>query len=120
MRGSRFQESLGFQYQRDVCPPEDCGTLVTHQDIAGRALVNHTIDRGRLDISFSLSLPRPMRALVTRSCDPLFTGTHYEIPTVPFFVNCYYGPQPTGRRCVELGRAVRRLIARMPGICELQ
>jgi hypothetical protein len=30
------------------------------------------------------------------------------------FVNCYYGPQPTARRCYDLGRAVRAAIERIP------
>lgn len=33
---------------------------------------------------------------------------------MPFFINCYYPPQPTGRRCYELGRAVRQPIEQAP------
>jgi hypothetical protein len=38
----------------------------------------------------------------------------YDVPTIPFFVNCYFGPQPTGRRCFELGSAVRKIIESYP------
>jgi aromatic ring-opening dioxygenase catalytic subunit (LigB family) len=36
------------------------------------------------------------------------------IPVVPIYINCYYGPQPTGRRCYELGRAVREILDAWP------
>ena len=55
------------------------------------------------------------KAWATRSCGrSYYLNPDYTIPTVPFFVNCYYGPQPTAKRCYELGRAVRAAIERMP------
>jgi hypothetical protein len=38
------------------------------------------------------------------------------VPIVPVIINSYYPPnQPTARRCVELGRAVRRAVEAYPG-----
>lgn len=38
----------------------------------------------------------------------------FSLPVLPVFVNCYYGPQPTGRRCAQLGEALRRSIEALP------
>jgi hypothetical protein len=38
----------------------------------------------------------------------------YDIPIVPIYINCYYGPQPTGVRCYELGKALARIIREYP------
>ncbi len=68
------------------------------------------------DLSFSLELPRPDDGIGHAFMRPAFyLAPDYDIPTVPFFVNCYFGPQPSGRRCVQLGRAVRSFIDRLPG-----
>jgi aromatic ring-opening dioxygenase catalytic subunit (LigB family) len=34
----------------------------------------------------------------------------YHIPVLPFYVNCFYGPQPSANRCYQLGRAIREII----------
>ena len=89
-------------------------TTPGHPQVA-RWLITQLIEEG-FDTSFSLALPRPDDGIGHAFMRPfVYLAPDYNIPTVPFFVNCYFGPQPTGRRCVELGRAVRRLIARMPG-----
>ncbi len=89
-------------------------TTPGHPQVA-RWLITELIEEG-FDISFSLGLPRPDEGIGHAFMRPfVYLAPGYNIPTIPFFVNCYYGPQPTGRRCVALGRAVRRLIARMPG-----
>ena len=38
----------------------------------------------------------------------------FDLPAVPVLVNCCHGPRPTGRRCYQLGRAVRELIESWP------
>jgi 3-O-methylgallate 3,4-dioxygenase len=43
-----------------------------------------------------------------------YLDPEYRLPMVPFSVNCYFGPQPTGKRCYQLGRAVRAAIERIP------
>jgi hypothetical protein len=89
-------------------------TTPGHPEVA-RWLITELIEEG-FDISFSLKLPRPDDGIGHAFMRPfVYLAPDYNIPTVPFFVNCYFGPQPTGRRCVELGRAMRRLITRMPG-----
>ena len=80
-----------------------------------RWLITQLVEDG-FDLSFSLSLPRPEEGIGHAFMRPsYFLIPGYNIPTVPFFVNCYYGPQPTGQRCVALGHAVRRAVERMPG-----
>jgi len=45
------------------------------------------------DIAFSLALPRPDEGIGHAFNRPYFhLRPAYDIPTVPFFVNCYYGP----------------------------
>ena len=38
----------------------------------------------------------------------------YDIPTIPFYINCFYGPQPTANRIYKLGRALREIIEEYP------
>lgn len=38
----------------------------------------------------------------------------FDIPIVPIYINCYYGPQPTGERCYQLGKAIREIIDALP------
>jgi 3-O-methylgallate 3,4-dioxygenase len=94
--------------------PEHWVTVPGHPEVA-KYLITRLVE-DRFDIAFSLSLPRPEEGIGHAFTRPYFhVLPDYDIPTVPFFVNCYYGPQPTGRRCVELGRALRRAISDLPG-----
>ena len=89
-------------------------TVPGHPMVA-KYLITRLVEDG-FDISFSLSLPRPEEGIGHAFTRPyVYLLPDYDIPTVPFFVNCYYGPQPTGRRCVALGHALRRAIEDMPG-----
>ncbi|MGH7831100.1 MAG: hypothetical protein ACREP8_13090 [Candidatus Binatia bacterium] len=45
---------------------------------------------------------------------PIYLTPRYDIPIVPIFVNCYFSPQPTAKRCYELGKAVRAVIEESP------
>ncbi len=93
--------------------PEHWVTTPGHPGVA-RALVTQLVQAG-FDLSFSLELPRPDEGIGHAFMRPAFyLVPDYDIPTVPFFVNCYFGPQPTARRCVQLGRAVRRCIEGLP------
>ncbi len=84
-----------------------------HPQVA-RALLTQLMRDG-FDLSFSIELPRPDDGIGHAFMRPGFhLNPAYDIPTVPFFVNCYFGPQPTAHRCVQLGRAVRRCIDRLP------
>jgi hypothetical protein len=62
------------------------------------------------DPAISLEMPNPAAGMGHAFMRPMHSLTEYDIPVVPFFINCYYGPQPTGRRCADLGRAVRDVI----------
>ena len=37
-----------------------------------------------------------------------------DMPVIPLFVNAYFPPQPTARRCCELGRALAEILAPRP------
>ena len=34
----------------------------------------------------------------------------YDVPILPFYINCFYGPQPTANRVYQIGRSVRAII----------
>ncbi len=94
--------------------PEHWVTTPGHPAVA-KYLITRLIEDG-FDIAFSLSLPRPDEGIGHAFTRPyVYLLPDYDIPTVPFFVNCYYGPQPTGRRCEALGHALRKAIEDLPG-----
>lgn len=65
--------------------------------------------RHKFDLAFSTRLPDPAEGMGHAFMRPsYFLRPGYDLPTVPFFVNCYFEPQPTGERCYELGVAVRQ------------
>jgi hypothetical protein len=69
-------------------------------------LMNHGFD-----LAFCVDLPNKDHGLGHAFTHPSYhIDPEYAVPILPFFINCYYPPQPTGRRCYELGRAVRELI----------
>lgn len=80
----------------------------------GRHLMESLMDRG-FDIAFSLERPNKERGIGHAFVNPsYYINPSYEIPILPFWVNCYYAPQPTGMRCYRLGQAVRESIEAMP------
>jgi hypothetical protein len=82
-------------------------TLKGHPAL-GRRLVTELVARG-FDVAFSAGgNDHGIGHAFTRPLESLVPGA--EIPVVPIYVNCYYGPQPTARRCYELGRAVREIV----------
>jgi hypothetical protein len=67
------------------------------------------------DISFCADLPDKEHGLGHAFTHPSYQlDPDYSIPILPFFINCYYPPQPTGERCYELGRVVRQLLEDAP------
>jgi hypothetical protein len=89
--------------------PDHWSTVPGHPALA-RALLMRLAARG-FDLAFSLGLADPERGMGHAIMRPhLLLETNFSIPTVPMFVNCYYGPQPTAQRCYEYGRAVREII----------
>jgi hypothetical protein len=78
--------------------------------LLGKQLMTGLVSKG-FDLAFSMELPNQERGLGHAFLHPAYYLTpNYDIPILPFFVNCYYAPQPTGKRCYELGRAVREVI----------
>jgi hypothetical protein len=79
-----------------------------------RHLITGLISSG-FDPAWMLSLPKPDEGMSHAFMRPLHClRPEVDLPTVPVFVNCCYGPQPTARRCYQLGRAVRELIVSWP------
>ena len=67
------------------------------------------------DISFSFEAPNKEHGMGHAFMRPLHRIVpNFDIPMVPFFVNCYFGPQPSANRCYRLGRAVREVIEASP------
>ncbi|HEV8020322.1 MAG TPA: hypothetical protein VGP41_03600 [Candidatus Lustribacter sp.] len=84
-----------------------------HPELA-RALTVGLMDRG-FDVSYSLELNNPEEGMghaIMRAATVL--TPEYDVPVIPFLVNCCYGPSPRGRRCYELGRALRETIEAIP------
>ncbi len=76
----------------------------------GKHLVEHLIDEGS-EPAHSRRLPegKGMGHAFGFVYQRIMNGT--VIPTVPVMLNTYYPPnQPTPRRCVELGKALRRAV----------
>jgi hypothetical protein len=68
------------------------------------------MDRG-FDLAFSAEMPERARGMGHAFMRPGYYLTPgYPLPVVPFFINCYYAPQPRATRCLEVGRAVREVI----------
>ena len=71
--------------------------------------------RHGFDPAFCVDLPNKDQGLGHAFTHPsYYIDPDYRVPILPFFINCYYPPQPTGQRCNELGRAVRQLIEEAP------
>jgi Catalytic LigB subunit of aromatic ring-opening dioxygenase len=91
--------------------PEHWVTLEGHPPLA-RRLVSELVAR-RFDVAFSNAAGGGgIGHAFTRPLESLAPGA--AIPVVPFYINCYYGPQPTARRCYEIGRAVREIVDTWP------
>ena len=113
--GYRISQYFGLPVGRERCvrpkTPEHWRTLQGHPVLA-RRLTTELVARG-FDMAFSATATgegighaflRPLQYL-TAEC---------EVPIVPIYINCYYGPQPTAARCCELGRAVRDIVTSWP------
>jgi hypothetical protein len=91
--------------------PEHWVTLKGHPALA-RRLVVELMSR-RFDMAFSLNGNREgIGHAFTRPLEYLLSDA--AIPVIPIYINCYYGPQPTGQRCYELGRALREIVDAWP------
>src|SRR5262245_36752213 len=80
-----------------------------HEDLANRVL-EEGMDAG-IDFAASWSAPLDHAFLSPVS---VLCGEAPVPPLVPVWVNCFVAPQPTARRCVEVGRHIGRVIADGP------
>lgn len=92
---------------------EHWGEVPGHPEL-GRHLLTGLVREG-FDPAFMLELPAPEVGMSHAFMRPLHClRPALDLPTVPVFVDCFYGPQPSAQRCYELGRALRRLIESWP------
>lgn len=116
--GYKYSRHVGLPVrgqERDERPrtPEHWATVRGHPALA-RELLIQLVARG-FDISFSTGLSNPEEGMGHAFMRPSFyIRPAYDVPTIPFAINCYYGPQPTGQRCYELGRAIRAIVDALP------
>jgi hypothetical protein len=82
-----------------------------HPELAGALLGG--LQKRDFDIAFCLkddNTPEVGHAFMR----PAESLTDFGIPIVPVMTNCYFAPQLTGRRCYQLGRAIREVIDEYP------
>jgi len=92
---------------------EHWATVPGSPDLA-KAVLRGLTERG-FDMAFSTELADKDRGMGHAFMRPhTMLETNYAIPTIPVWINCYLGPQPTALRCYALGRAVRELIEEYP------
>jgi aromatic ring-opening dioxygenase catalytic subunit (LigB family) len=78
--------------------------------VLGKELLMGLMKKG-FDPAFMVELPNKERGMAHGFLRPAYYLTpRYDIPILPLFLNCYYAPQPSGKRCYELGRAIREII----------
>ncbi len=80
----------------------------------GVGLLTGLMERG-FDPAFSMDMPKPEKGMGHAFMRPAAAITDLKTPLLPVFINCYYAPQPTAKRCYEFGVAVRESIEAMPG-----
>ena len=89
-------------------------SVPTREDLARDLLVS--LMRDGVDAAMMLGMPRPDEGMGHAFMRPVsrITGDRFDVPVLPVLVNCFYAPQPTGARCVTVGRTVRRAIEAWP------
>jgi hypothetical protein len=93
--------------------PEEWIEVQAHPDLA-KFLTVGLVQHG-FDPAFSSDIPNKDWGMGHAFMRPLhYITPRYDIPVIPIFVNCYFGPQPTANRCYHLGKAVRQIIESYP------
>ncbi|MBM4440005.1 MAG: hypothetical protein FJ027_06275 [Candidatus Rokubacteria bacterium] len=80
-----------------------------HEDLAN-AILEQGLEAG-IDFAASWSAPLDHAFLSPVS---VLCGARPVPPLAPVWVNCFVSPQPTARRCFEVGRHLGRVIAQSP------
>ena len=93
--------------------PETWVTVQSHPQLAQELAVGLT--HRDFDISFSFEIPNKEHGMGHAFMRPFHRIVpNFDIPMIPFFVNCYFGPQPSANRCYRLGKATREVIEASP------
>lgn len=93
--------------------PEHWVSVPGHPRLARELMVG--LVREGFDPAFSLELADAEEGMGHAFMRPLNVLTPaYDVAAVPISINCYYGPQPTGKRCWQLGLALRRIVETFP------
>jgi hypothetical protein len=104
---------VGGKRVRRERTPETWSTVRGCPELARTLTVE--LVKQRFDLAFSLDVANKEDGMGHAFMRPLHVLTpEMNVPAIPFYINCYYGPQPTGRRCYELGTAVRAAIEASP------
>jgi 3-O-methylgallate 3,4-dioxygenase len=88
------------------------GRIKGHPELA-TGILRGLMARG-FDPAFSMDMPKPEEGVGHAFMRPAETLTDLKTPIVPILMNCYYAPQPTGKRSYEFGKAVRAAIDEFP------
>jgi hypothetical protein len=113
--GEAAAGSLGLEHLGESAPKEMV-RLRGHPELA------EFIAQGLIERDFDITCVRELRATgrPDRGLGHAFTRTapklmpDLKIPVVIVFLNCYYPPLPTARRCYDLGRRLRELLDERP------
>ena len=104
-------------YLDDIPPEESRIHLKVHQDLS-RHVLQGLMDKGFDPASSALMQPlgkHPERGtshMIVYPAPRLMP--QLDIPIIPIFLNAYYPPCPSGRRCFDLGVALREILASRP------
>ena len=99
-------------------PPEKCRIDVPVHTALAKFLLKGLVKRG-FDIAHSAKMqplgPHPERGTSHMVTLPLpRIVPRLDIPVIPIFLNEYYPPMPSGRRCWDLGVAIEELLRDRP------
>jgi hypothetical protein len=89
------------------------GTTAPGHPRLATAVLTGLLERG-FDPAFMMDLPKPDVGMSHAITTPVAFFTDGDIPTVPVLINAYFAPQLTGKRCFEIGAAVRTIIDDYP------
>lgn len=113
--GAELSGSQGLEFLGKDAAPE-------RVRLRGSPELAEFLAQGLIDRGFDLTCLRELKPLgnpdrglshgFTRPAPRLMP--ELDIPVIPIFLNCYYPPLPSARRCFELGVALRELLEERP------
>lgn len=113
--GAELSGSQGLEFLEKDGAPE-------RVRLRGSPELAEFLAQGLIDRGFDLTCLRQLKPLGNpeRGLSHGFTRTaprlmpELDIPVMPIFLNCYYPPLPSARRCFELGVALKELLEERP------